>query len=583
MRKFDDRLENSKRLSELRIDEEESLIKSLAQQHGLTYIDLQGISINPAALQLIPESEARTAYIVAFELQYKKLSVAVRNPNNPETKKILAFLSENWKVVVYMCSTKSLEHAWTRYEDRKKTKAVKKGVLDIDAQMIKDLSVKLTTREKIATYIAEIRTLNTARRVSATLEAIFAGAIHLSASDIHIEPEETGTRLRYRLDGVLHDILNLEQKIYERLASRLKLLAGLKLNVHSDAQDGRFTFDIGEKKIEVRTSVIPGAKGESIVMRLLDPTVASFNMEELGLNKIMYSVMQEEVKRPNGMIVTTGPTGSGKTTALYAFLRKAHTPEVKIITIEDPVEYKVEDIVQTQVDDEYTFALGLRAILRQDPDIIMIGEIRDSDVAQTAVQAAQTGHLVFSTLHTNNAAGAFPRLIDLGIDPRMLGSSINIILGQRLLRILCEHCKAPYTASAEEQELITSILEGHPEPPKMPEPLVLYSPAGCDQCGDTGFNGRQGIFEAIKVDKAVEAAVIRDPREHVVMEAAQAQGIPTMVEDGIEKVIQGITSLEELKRIVDLSSVRNPLPQKHTNETENISPTLDTEFKSHVA
>lgn len=583
MRKFDDRLENSKRLSELRIDEEESLIKSLAQQHGLTYIDLQGISINPAALQLIPESEARTAYIVAFELQYKKLSVAVRNPNNPETKKILAFLSENWKVVVYMCSTKSLEHAWTRYEDRKKTKAVKKGVLDIDAQMIKDLSVKLTTREKIATYIAEIRTLNTARRVSATLEAIFAGAIHLSASDIHIEPEETGTRLRYRLDGVLHDILNLEQKIYERLASRLKLLAGLKLNVHSDAQDGRFTFDIGEKKIEVRTSVIPGAKGESIVMRLLDPTVASFNMEELGLNKIMYSVMQEEVKRPNGMIVTTGPTGSGKTTALYAFLRKAHTPEVKIITIEDPVEYKVEDIVQTQVDDEYTFALGLRAILRQDPDIIMIGEIRDSDVAQTAVQAAQTGHLVFSTLHTNNAAGAFPRLIDLGIDPRMLGSSINIILGQRLLRILCEHCKAPYTASAEEQELITSILEGHPEPPKIPEPLVLYSPAGCDQCGDTGFNGRQGIFEAIKVDKAVEAAVIRDPREHVVMEAAQAQGIPTMVEDGIEKVIQGITSLEELKRIVDLSSVRNPLPQKHTNETENISPTLDTEFKSHVA
>jgi len=260
------------------------------------------------------------------------------------------------------------------------------------------------------------------------------------------------------------------------------------------------------------------------------------------------------------MIITTGPTGSGKTTALYAFLRKAHTPEVKIITIEDPVEYKVDNIVQTQVEKDYTFSSGLRSILRQDPDIIMVGEIRDNEVAETAIHAAQTGHLVFTTLHTNSAAGAFPRLTDLGVDPRSIGSSVNIIMAQRLARKLCEKCKASYEAPTEERRVIEKVLEGHPQPVKIPEPLILYKAVGCDACNQTGYEGRRGIFEAIKVDEKVEEAIIRDARDHIIMAAAHDQKIPTMAEDGVVKVLAGDFSLEEISRVIDLTALR-PKPE----------------------
>ena len=572
--KFDEHILHSEKYQAFREGEEESLISSLAKQYGYTYINLRGISINPKALMIIPEAEAKASTIVAFELKNKKLSVAIRNPNNPATKKKLQELEANWQLSIYMASTMSLEHAWERYADQQQTEAVKKGVLDIDPDEIAKLQGNLKTREQVKEKVLEIRSLNTARRISATLEVVFAGAFGLGASDIHIEPEEAGVRVRYRLDGVLHDVMDLERGVYERLISRIKLLAGLKLNVHDEAQDGRFTFDIGEKHVEVRTSVIPGATGESAVMRLLDPSVASFNMDQLGLNESLYNVMSEELKRPNGMIITTGPTGSGKTTALYAFLRKAHTPEVKIITIEDPVEYKVDDIVQTQVGEDYTFASGLRSILRQDPDIIMVGEIRDREVAETAVHAAQTGHLVFSTLHTNSAVGAFPRLIDLGVDSRMIGSAVNIMLGQRLVRVLCEKCKKSRTATPEEIKLMQGVLAGHPKPPELGDSVTIYEPTGCSECNQTGFSGRQGIFEAIKVDKKVEEAVIRDPREHVILEAARDQGIPTMPEDGVEKVLQGRTSLEELKRVVDLTRLRGAAPKPESKE--------DEDFASHI-
>ena len=574
MPKFDEHVLTSKKFQAFRESEEESLIRSLANQYGYPYINLVGTAINPKALLLIPEETARANDMAAFELKYKKLSIGLRGPNNPATQKVLKELAKDWEVTAYMCSTASLEHAWERYADQKKTEAVKKGILEIDPEAINKLQGVIKTREQVKDKILEIRTLNSARRISATLETLFAGALALGASDIHIEPEGAGVRVRYRLDGVLHDVLDLEKNIHERLISRIKLLAGLLLNVHDKAQDGRFTFSFADKVIEVRTSVIPGAAGESAVMRLLDPTVASFNMDQLGLNSVMYEVMEKELKRPNGMIITTGPTGSGKTTALYAFMRKAHTPEVKIITIEDPVEYKVEDIVQTQVGEDYTFASGLRSILRQDPDIIMVGEIRDSEVAETAVHAAQTGHLVFSTLHTNSAVGAFPRLIDLGVDSRILGSAVNIILGQRLVRVLCPECKKAREATAEEQKVILRILEGHPRPPEVGEKITIYEPVGCAKCSDTGFSGRQGVFEAIKVDEAVEEAVIRDTREHVILEAARPQGIPTMTEDGIEKVLAGVTSLAELERVVDLTRLRGVMKTEKTKE--------DEDFESHV-
>ncbi len=557
MVKFDEHVLEGRRYQEFRQSEEESLIKALASKQGYTYVNLRGVSINPAALAMIPEDRAREASAVLFERNNKKLSIAVKNPTDEKAAALIHELEPAWQLTIFMCSDASLEHAWERYADQKQTTEVKKGILDIDPAEIGKLKKNLATMEQVAKQVNEIRTLNPARRVSATLEVLFAGALGLDASDIHIEPEPNGVRVRFRLDGVLHDVIKLDRAVYDRLIARIKLLAGLILNIKTQAQDGRFTFDSGEKVIEVRTSVIPGSSGESAVMRLLDPSVASFNMEQLGLNPIMNEVMTAELKRPNGMVITTGPTGSGKTTALYAFLRQAHTPEVKIITLEDPVEYKVEGIVQTQVEEGYSFASGLRSILRQDPDIIMVGEIRDNEVAETAVHAAQTGHLVFSTLHTNSAAGAFPRLIDLGVDSRMIGSAANIILGQRLVRKLCDKCKKERSATTEEEALIRKVMAGHPRPSVSLEKINVFDAVGCEVCGGTGYKGRQGVFEAIKIDPAVEEAVIRDPREHVIIDAAKPQGIPLMSEDGMEKVLSGITSLDELQRIVDLTRLRS--------------------------
>jgi len=606
MPKFDETF-SPDRMAEIRRKEEESLIHSLATQYGMQYVNLRGIAISPTALSVIDEETARGANLAAFEAVRKKLSVAVRNPYDKKTNEVLESLKKaGYLLSVVMTTKDSLEHAWARYKDRVNTSEVKRGVLDIDERNIEAKSKTFKMPVDVANAVIEVRTLNSVRRISETIEIIFSGALALGASDIHIEPEENTVRMRYRLDGVLHDVTDLERFAYERIMSRLKLLSGMLLNIRDEAQDGRFTFTVFDKKIEVRSSVIPGADGESIVMRLLDPTVASFNIDQLGINEILYNVMIDELKRPNGMIITTGPTGSGKTTALYAFLRKTHTPEVKIITIENPVEYKVEGLVQTQVSEDYTFASGLRAVLRQDPDIIMVGEIRDREVAETAVHAAQTGHLVFSTLHTNSAVGAFPRMIDLGVDYRMIGTSVNIILGQRLVRVLCQFCKKSRPTTEAETKLIKTVLKTHPKPPPLPSPLVIFEPVGCEKCNHTGYKGRQAVYEAIRVDEAVEEAVVRDPREHIILEAARAQGIPTMAEDGIDKVIQGRTSLPELQRVVDLTDGRHtlkssealdeqvldyeaPLPVEAPSvETPTDEPPsdpeaeLDEKFKAHV-
>ncbi len=401
----------------------------------------------------------------------------------------------------------------------------------------------------------------------------------LRASDIHIEPEENGIRLRYRLDGVLHDIADLDSYIFERIVSRLKLLSGMVLNVKIAAQDGRFTFNIGEREVEVRSSVIPGAIGESVVMRILDPTVASFTLENIKLNKYIEAAIKQELKHPNGLIITTGPTGSGKTTALYAFLREVHEEGKKIITIENPVEYKLDGIVHTQTGDDYTFASGLRAILRQDPDVIMVGEIRDREVAETAIHAAQTGHLVFSTLHTNSAVAGFSRLLDLGVNPQVMGGAINMIIGQRLVRLLCEKCKTIYQASPTEKTLIEQVMSEHPYPVVIPSPLNLYRAVGCEVCGGTGFKGRIGVFEGVKMDDAVEEAVIRDPREHTISLAAKPQKIPTMLQDGIEKVLVGQTSIPELERVIEFPHrfSKEAAPSVNKNSAEG-----DVDFASHI-
>ncbi len=582
MVKFDDSFSN-KRLAELHSQEAERYVQTMAPQLGFEYVNLQGYTINPAALSAIPVHIAQKANLVPFELKQRNLHVAAKSPSDPAVQKIFEDLKkQRYEVTVYICSTASLEHAWKRYKDIKESSTERKGVFEIDPEEIQKMIGEIKETNDVDKLLLNIRTANSSRRISETMQLIFAGALALGASDIHIEPEQNGVRLRYRFDGMLHDITDIDSFMHERMMSRMKLLSGMKLNRSVEAQDGRFTFDLGSKEVEIRSSVIPGAIGESIVMRILDPTVANFSLEKIELTAKLREVVMHELQKPNGLILTTGPTGSGKTTILYAFLRETHKEGVKIITIENPVEYKIEGIVQTQIEGQYTFGSGLRALLRQDPDIIMIGEIRDREVAETAIHAAQTGHLVFSTLHTNSAVASFSRLIDLGIDPHTLGTSINLILGQRLVRVLCEHCKKKREATATETAQIRQIISTHPQPPELPETITVYDPVGCSACGDSGYKGRTGIFEAVQMDDAVEEAILRDPREHVLLEASRPQNIPNMAEDGIEKVLSGKTSLAEIERVVELPKIIGT-PSVNTDlEAETEKAAKDDDFLSHI-
>jgi len=558
MPQFDDQVAD-KRVAELRHREEEALISAIAPKYGYQYIDLNDTTIDVDALQLLTEEESRNGEVAVFAHGNESVSVALRNPKNPDLPALLEKLkAKGHTPTLFMTSLNSLSHAWGRYHDIKHATAESRGVLDVSTEAIKGFARDIHTHFDVATKILALGKENNVDRITKVIELIFGGALALGASDVHIEPEADAVRVRYRLDGVLWDVADVEKEISHLLISRLKLLSGLKLNVRKEAQDGRFTFDVGDREVEVRSSVIPGSYGESMVMRLLDPSVTNFKFETLGLNARLHDVVLEELARPNGAIITTGPTGSGKTTALYAFLQVVHTPQIKIITLEDPVEYKVPGIVQTQVGKDYTFASGLRSILRQDPDVIMVGEIRDREVAETAVHAALTGHLVFSTLHTNSAVGAFARLVDLGIDASMIGSSFNLILGQRLVRKLCVACRVERDTTTEEQALIARIMD-------QPVPLhTIFESPGCDACGFSGFKGRIGVFEGIRVDEAVEEALSRDVREVALLEAAKPQNIPTMQQDGVMKVLAGITTLDELTRVLDLYNTYSAPPKEPT-------------------
>ncbi len=553
---FNEDKQNQK-LAELRKKEEEGLAEMLSHKYGVGYLDLSRVSINTDGLRLVPEAAAREAELAVFGMIGKELSVAVRNPETDNVAAIVADLKKRgYLPTIVMVSEPNLNRAWERYKDLSFAMETKAGVLDISGEEIKRLLEKLLTIEDIKAEIGEVIKMKKAYRISRILETVLAGSLAAAASDIHVEPEESYVRLRYRLDGVLTDVLDFDADTYHLLLSRIKLLSGLKLNIKDQAQDGRFSIAINEADIEIRTSVIPGAYGESIVMRVLNPDTIARSMEELGIPPKLFAFLEREIKKPNGMIITTGPTGSGKTTTLYAFMKRIHTPQIKIITIEDPVEYHLPGIVQTQVEKSYTFAEGLRSVLRQDPDVIMVGEIRDSDVAETAVNAALTGHLVFSTLHTNNAAGAFPRLIDLGVNPKVMSSAISIVLAQRLVRKLCGECRRPVPLSEEERKRIARVLASITDESQTPHAYgSAWEAVGCPTCGGSGYKGRVGIFEAIVMDREIERVVNENPSERELWAAAKSQGILTMQQDGVLKVLKGITSLSELERVIDLTDL----------------------------
>lgn len=388
------------------------------------------------------------------------------------------------------------------------------------------------------------------------LDIILFGSITLDASDIHIEPQESDARIRIRLDGILQDVVFFDHNIYRHLLSRLKLLSHLKLNITDKPQDGRFTIGIDQSLIEIRNSSLPAEYGESIVMRILNPK-SLISLDDLGLRPDLLKTFEKEINKPNGMIIVTGPTGSGKTTTLYAFMKKIQNPEIKIITLEDPIEYHLKGISQTQVNPEkgYTFADGLRSIVRQDPDVILVGEIRDLDTASIALQAALTGHLVLSTLHTNDAAGTIPRLVDLGTDPSSIAPALKMAVAQRLVRRVCKQCSSMEKPTASELADLKKGLKNIPKEVKIPDldkiKIAKIKKEGCPACNFTGYKGRKGLYEAFLIDSDMEKFILTKPPVSSVREKAMKKGMVTMYQSGLIDIAEGITTFEEVARVVE--------------------------------
>ena len=544
------------KLAGIREREEEDLAHILSEKYKLTYTDLSVMPVNVDALRIIPEKEAREAEVVAFDKNGKHVSLAVRNPQNQALPSVLAHLDELGFVVdQFMVSQKSLDHAYVRYADLSFAHENDAGVFTIPEEELKTLEAKLTNVPAFAEHIGALIADKKHTVTSQLFEEVLAAAFAMKASDIHIEPEETEVRLRLRLDGLLTDAYVFDVHLYKTLASRIKLLSGLKLNVDNRAQDGRFSVGIGGSEVEIRTSLIPGNYGESIVLRILDPKAIQVTFDSLGIHPKLLTKLEEEIKRPNGMLLTTGPTGSGKTTTLYTFLRHIHTPDIKIITIEDPIEYHLPGIVQTQTDGKsYTFASGLRSVLRQDPDVIMVGEIRDNEVAETAIQAALTGHYVFSTLHTNNAAGTFPRLVDLGVDPKNFASAVTVAMAQRLVRKLDPNKRKQVPLEGEQRAIVDKILSTVEDKTLLPTSLdMTWVPDTVEGDDATvGYKGRVGLYEAVFMTDELGVFLRDNPSEADVANEARKQGYLNMAQDGVIKALNGVTSLDEVFRVVDL-------------------------------
>ncbi len=558
MTNFDDEKKRDDDLAKIRSREGEDLAKALSEKSGIPYVNLSFFPINIDALRAIDEETARKIRVAPFNIVGKRVSVGALAPQNDEVKMLEEEMTRKGFVVeMYMVSEQSLKRVWDRYEELSHATTSTAGSIIISEENINRLREEIKSIVNVTNLIAKLVSSTESNRLTKIMEVILAGALSLKASDIHLEPTETQVRLRYRLDGVLTDMSMFDLRTYSLVLSRIKLISGMKVNIQG-AQDGRFSIKIGEVEIEIRTSIVPSTYDDSVVMRVLDPASISVDLEKLGIHKKLLDILIREMNKPNGMILTTGPTGSGKTTSLYAFLKKKYDPEIKIITIENPIEYHMKGIVQTQTDENknYTFASGLKAALRQDPDVIMVGEIRDNETASIAINSALTGHIVFSTLHTNNAAGTYPRLIDLGISPKVLTSALTVSMAQRLVRKLCSECKKEVPVTGNERTIIDRILGtiGDKSYLEGIQTEKHFIASGCDKCNNTGYKGRTGVYEAILSDKAIEDTVMNYPSEREIWNAAKPQNILNMKQDAILKILRGETSFDEVGRVVDLET-----------------------------
>ncbi len=527
---------------------EEKQAAMMAEANSLPFINLYGFPINNKALERVPEEQAKEAELIPFFYDEIEIRLGTPNPKNPKQKEIVdALRNAGLLVTLYYISKSSYTTALRFYADVQRDVASKQDDrVRVTEEMLGELSDQVEELKNIKTRMENLS-------VTKILDIIFASAVKLKSSDVHFEPEETEVRLRFRIDGVLQDAMMIQQKVYKQVLSRLKLISHLKVNVSTIPQDGRFTVDLPDGALDIRVSILPSGYGEAVVCRLLGVGAMALDIKQLGFSEYNMNLVMKQLEKPYGMILVTGPTGSGKTTTLYSFLNYMNQPDVKIITLEDPIEYRLTGIQQTQIDREagLDFAAGLRSILRHDPDIVLVGEIRDLETAEIAINAAQTGHIVFSTLHTNDSAGVLPRLINMGLRQFVIAPALNAIIAQRLVRVLCKNCKKPYSPTAEEMALVEKVL-GHDLMEKyVTREFKLYKPSRCNECA-TGYKGRMGIHEVFEINSEMEKLIMRSATVAEIREAAVAQGMILMQQDGFIKATQGLTTLDEVMRVASM-------------------------------
>ncbi|MCL5436246.1 MAG: GspE/PulE family protein [Patescibacteria group bacterium] len=523
---------------------EEQQVAETAKRLGLPYFNLYAFPVDQYALRAISQEQAEGALLVPFYRDNLSLKLGIVDPSNPRLNDVLGELEKKkFSAEAYLVSESGWQHAMEGYKHIK-TKPVQSEelrVMESSPEAVRRLKDIAASGQDVV-------------RISATdfLGTILTAAVSMRASDIHVQAEKDFFSIRFRIDGVLQEVAQFHNAGYHGLISRIKILSKLKLNITKVPQDGSFVISAGGHNFEIRVSVLPSTYGEAVVLRLLGEQVV-LEIKTLGLRDLAYERVAAEIEKPHGLILTTGPTGSGKTTSLYAFLKAANKPGVKIITLENPVEYRLENIEQIQIDENrgLTFAGALRSTLRQDPDIIMVGEIRDLDTAETAAQAALTGHMVYSTLHTNDAAGAIPRLLNLGVKPVTLAPALTVVIAQRLVRQICQNCKTEDLLDEKILAQARSVLSTIPAKAgvKLPKDFKFYHSPGCAECNYIGYKGRIGVFEVFVADDTIQKLIYNEASTVDIRAAAQASGMLTMLQDGLLKALEGITDVAEVFRV----------------------------------
>ncbi len=506
---------------------DETLGQLIADALNFPFVTLSKLTIPEDIFRIVPERIARKFHTIAFERSNEAIKLAMVDPRNTELQEMLV-RKTNQKVIPYLATARDIETTLQIYR--------------------KDL--QKTFDELLQKEIGNSAHVISDAPVVKIVDLLITYAYRDKASDVHIEPQEDSSLVRFRIDGILHDVLFLDKRLHDRIVTRIKVLSRLRTDEHLSAQDGKMQMPLEEENLDLRVSIIPIAEGEKVVLRLLSSHFRQFSLLDLGMKEKDLKKVNQAITKSYGMILSTGPTGSGKTTSIYAILKLLNTREKNITTIEDPIEYRIKGINQIQVNPKtnLTFANGLRSILRQDPNIVFVGEIRDNETAGIAVNAALTGHLVVSTLHTNDAATVLPRLIDMKVEPFLVASTVNVIIAQRLVREICASCKAPFSMKRNElsKNLPEDVIAKHFG---TQEDIAIYKGMGCKLCHFTGYIGRIGVFEIIEVTSRIKKLLSEKNDSDVLLKEAIAEGMTTMLEDGLEKVKEGMTTIEEVLRV----------------------------------